>query len=181
MRRTFALLGSIVAVVVLGSGVMGVRSAASTRGVQQAEPHAHDTAHEGHAHDEHDGHDHEADGAVEDDHGQADAHAGHAHAEEEAEPGHGEHDDHAGHDHGADHTEEWVVELSEQVTEIANLIEERYLTDAENYLDLYINSQYVPLNKAGGNLLLRTLMALVSGLKENDSLNRLAIFIRRKP
>jgi hypothetical protein len=69
----------------------------------------------------------------------------------------------------------------EQITEIADLIEGRYLTDAENCLDLYVDNQYVPLDKTGGNLLLRTLVAVVSGLKGNGPLNRLAIFMRRKP
>jgi len=68
----------------------------------------------------------------------------------------------------------------DEVVEIADLIEQKYLTDAEDSVDLYVNSKYVPLDKAGRNLLLRTLVALVSGLKESEQLRRLSIFMRRK-
>ncbi|HUU83098.1 MAG TPA: efflux RND transporter periplasmic adaptor subunit [Phycisphaerae bacterium] len=111
MRRTLALLGSMVAVVVLGGGLVGVRTAASMRGAQQVEPHEHGTVEDEHSEGDADGHDHGGDDAVEDNHGQPDPHAGHAHAEEEAESGHGDGADHGDH---ADHAEEWVVELSEQ-------------------------------------------------------------------
>lgn len=68
----------------------------------------------------------------------------------------------------------------EAVTEIADLIEQRYLASTENSIDLYVDSTYIPLDKAGKNLLLRTLVAIVSGLKKTDRLPRLSIFMRRK-
>jgi len=68
----------------------------------------------------------------------------------------------------------------EAVTEIADLIEQKYLTSTENSIDLYIDSTYIPLDKASKNLLLRTLVAIVSGLKKTDRLPRLSIFMRRK-
>ena len=68
----------------------------------------------------------------------------------------------------------------EAVTEIADLIEQRYLTSTEDSIDLYVDGTYAPLDKAGKNLLLRTLVAIVSGLKKIDRLPRLSIFMRRK-
>ncbi len=68
----------------------------------------------------------------------------------------------------------------EEVAEIANLIEQKYLTNVTDGIDLYVNDKYVPLDKAGRNLLLRTLVALVSGLKDIIPLRRLSIFMRRK-
>jgi len=68
----------------------------------------------------------------------------------------------------------------EEAVEIANLIEQKYLTGAADGIDLYVNDRYVPLDKAGRNLLLRTLVALVSGLKDIIPLRRLSVFMRRK-
>ncbi|MBA7634617.1 hypothetical protein ES703_42207 [subsurface metagenome] len=68
----------------------------------------------------------------------------------------------------------------EEVAEIADLIEQKYLVGEEDGVDLYIDGTYVPLDKAGRNLLLRTLMAIVSGLKEIHRWRRLSIFMRRK-
>ena len=68
----------------------------------------------------------------------------------------------------------------DEVAAVADLIEQKYLTGAEDSVDLYVNSKYVPLDKAGRNLLLRTLVAVVSGLKENEPLRRLGVFMRRK-
>jgi len=68
----------------------------------------------------------------------------------------------------------------EEAGEIANLIERKYLSGGEGGVDLYVDGTYVPLDKAGRNLLLRTLVAVVSGLKDIDQLKRLGIFMRRK-
>ena len=69
---------------------------------------------------------------------------------------------------------------SEAVAEIADLIEQKYLANTEDSVDLYVDGTYVPLDMAGRNLLLRTLVAIVSGLKKIDRLPRLSIFMRRK-
>ena len=63
---------------------------------------------------------------------------------------------------------------------IAGLIEQKYLSGAEGGIDLYVDGKYVPLDRAGSNLLLRTLVALVSGLKDTDRWQRLGVFMRRK-
>ncbi len=68
----------------------------------------------------------------------------------------------------------------EAVVEIADLIEEKYLDSTEDSVDLYVDGTYVPLDKTGNNLLLRTLVAIVSGLKKIDRLPRFSIFMRRK-
>ena len=68
----------------------------------------------------------------------------------------------------------------EKVAEIADLIEQKYLVGAEDSIDLYVDGTYVPLDKAGRNLLLRTLVAIVSGLKEIHRWRRLSVFMRRK-
>ncbi|MBL7126309.1 MAG: molybdopterin-guanine dinucleotide biosynthesis protein B [Dehalococcoidales bacterium] len=68
----------------------------------------------------------------------------------------------------------------EKVAEIADLIEQKYLVGAEDSIDLYVDGTYVPLDKAGRNLLLRTLVAIVSGLKEVHRWRRLSVFMRRK-
>ncbi|HET6478095.1 MAG TPA: molybdopterin-guanine dinucleotide biosynthesis protein B [Dehalococcoidales bacterium] len=68
----------------------------------------------------------------------------------------------------------------EKIAEIADLIEQKYLVGAEDSIDLYVDGTYVPLDKAGRNLLLRTLVAIVSGLKEIHRWRRLSVFMRRK-
>ena len=68
----------------------------------------------------------------------------------------------------------------EAVVEIADFIEQKYLASTENGVDLYVDGTYAPLDMAGGNLLLRTLVAMISGLKKIDQMPRLSIFIRRK-
>jgi len=68
-----------------------------------------------------------------------------------------------------------------EVAKIADLIEQKYLVGAEDSLDLFVNGRYVPLNRAGKNLLLRTLTAIATGLKVPDRLRTLGIFMRRKP
>ncbi len=68
----------------------------------------------------------------------------------------------------------------EEATKIADLIEQKYLIGAEDGADLYVDGTYVPLDKAGRNLLLRTLVAIVCGLKGINQLRRLTILMRRK-
>lgn len=68
----------------------------------------------------------------------------------------------------------------EEVTKIADLIEQKCLAGAEDGVDLYVDGTYVSLDKAGRNLLLRTLVAMVSGLKGINQLRRLTISMRRK-
>ncbi len=67
-----------------------------------------------------------------------------------------------------------------EVDKIADLIEQKYLAGAEESIDLFVNGRYVPLDRPGKNLLLRTLMAIASGLKVAEQLRRLNIFMRRK-
>jgi molybdopterin-guanine dinucleotide biosynthesis protein MobB len=69
----------------------------------------------------------------------------------------------------------------DEVTAIADLIEQRFLTGAGDGVDLYVDNKHVPLDNAEENLLLRTLVALVSGMREKGPLRRLGIFMRRKP
>jgi len=66
------------------------------------------------------------------------------------------------------------------VAEIADLIEQKYLVGAEDGVDLFVNGRCVSLDRSERNLLLRTLVAIASGLKEIDKLRRLSIFLRRK-
>ena len=70
--------------------------------------------------------------------------------------------------------------VREAVAEIADLIEQKYLASTEDSVDLYVDGTCVPLDKAGKNLLLRTLVAIVSGLKKIERLPRLSVFMRRK-
>jgi len=67
-----------------------------------------------------------------------------------------------------------------EAAKIADLIEQKYLVGAENGIDLFVNDTRVPLDKSGRNLLLRTLVAIVSGLIGISQLRRLSIFMRRK-
>jgi len=67
-----------------------------------------------------------------------------------------------------------------EVDKIADLIEQKYLVGAEDSVDLFANGRYVPLDRSGKNLLLRTLMAIASGLKVTEQLRTLSVFMRRK-
>ena len=67
-----------------------------------------------------------------------------------------------------------------EVDKIADLIEQKYLKEAADSVDLFVNGRYIPLNRSGKNLLLRTLAAIASGLPGTDPLKRLSIFMRRK-
>lgn len=67
-----------------------------------------------------------------------------------------------------------------EVDKIADLIEQKYLVGAEESVDLFANGRYVPLDRSARNLLLRTLMAIASGLKATERLKTLGVFMRRK-
>ena len=67
-----------------------------------------------------------------------------------------------------------------EADKIADLIEQKYLTGAEEHVDLFVNGRYVPLDRSGKNLLLRTLVAIASGLKATERLRTFGVFMRRK-
>ncbi len=67
-----------------------------------------------------------------------------------------------------------------EVDKIADLIEQKCLAAAEESIELIVNGRYVPLDRPGKNLLLRTLMAIAAGLKATERLRTLGVFMRRK-
>jgi molybdopterin-guanine dinucleotide biosynthesis protein B len=67
-----------------------------------------------------------------------------------------------------------------EADKIADLIEQKYLGGTEEGVDLFINGRYVPLDRPGKNLLLRTLVAIASGLKVTERLRTLSVFMRRQ-
>ena len=69
----------------------------------------------------------------------------------------------------------------DEVPKIVDLIENTLLDQRrEDEVDLFINDAYIPLKKPIKNLLFRTLVAIVSGLKEIKEVKSLRIFLRRK-
>ena len=68
----------------------------------------------------------------------------------------------------------------DDVAKIADLIEQKYLASTGDSVDLYVDGTYLPLDKTGSNLLTRTLVAMVSGLKKIDRMPRFSIFMRRR-
>ena len=69
----------------------------------------------------------------------------------------------------------------EEVPKIADLIERTLLDQhRENDVNLFINDTYIPINQSTKSLLLRTLVARVSGLKSVNKVESLRIFLRRK-
>lgn len=69
----------------------------------------------------------------------------------------------------------------DEVSKIADLIEQTVLQqNQENEVDLLINETPIPLNQALQNLLLRTLVALVSGIRGFHGLKSLRLVLRRK-
>jgi len=69
----------------------------------------------------------------------------------------------------------------EEVPKIADLIERTLLTQhREDDVDLFINDTYIPINQSVKNLLFRTLIAMVSGLKRGKEVKSLRILLRRK-
>ncbi|MBA7686523.1 hypothetical protein ES703_94973 [subsurface metagenome] len=68
-----------------------------------------------------------------------------------------------------------------EVPKIVDLIVSTMLDrHREDDVDLFINDTYIPLNKPVKNLLFRTLVAIVSGLKGTKEVKSLRIFLRRK-
>lgn len=69
----------------------------------------------------------------------------------------------------------------DEVPRIVDLIEQKVLVpNQENEVDLLVNETPVPLNQAAQNLLLRTLVAIVSGISRFESLKSLHLTLRRK-
>lgn len=69
----------------------------------------------------------------------------------------------------------------DEVPKIVDLIEKTLLAQhREDDVDLFINDAHIPLNKSIKNLLFRTLLAMVSGLKEIKGVKSLRILLRRK-
>ena len=68
-----------------------------------------------------------------------------------------------------------------EVLKIADLIESMILSrQREGNLDLLINGTYIPTDKSFQDLLERTLIPMVSGLKDSKEVNSLHISLRRK-
>ncbi|MBA7594601.1 hypothetical protein ES703_01546 [subsurface metagenome] len=64
---------------------------------------------------------------------------------------------------------------------ITDLIEKTLLAQQrEEDIDLFINDAYIPINQSTKSLLIRTLVAMVSGLKSVNKAKSLRIFLRRK-
>ena len=69
----------------------------------------------------------------------------------------------------------------DETEKIVDLIENTLLAQRrENDVDLFINDTYFPINKSIKNLLFRTLIAIVSGLKGIKEVKSLRISLRRK-
>jgi len=69
----------------------------------------------------------------------------------------------------------------DEVLKIADLIESKVLArQREGDLDLLINGTYMPTDKSLQDLLERTLISMVSGLKDSKEVNSLRISLRRK-
>ncbi|MFC1915249.1 molybdopterin-guanine dinucleotide biosynthesis protein B [Chloroflexota bacterium] len=70
---------------------------------------------------------------------------------------------------------------SDETEKIVDLIESTLpVQRQENDVDLFINNAYFPINKSTKNLLFRTLVAIVSGLKGIKEMKSLCICLRRK-
>jgi len=68
----------------------------------------------------------------------------------------------------------------DEVEKIVELIENTLTTQNGEDIDLFVNDTYIPINKPMKNLLFRTLVAIVSGLKGIKEVKSLRIFLRRK-
>jgi len=68
----------------------------------------------------------------------------------------------------------------EEVEKIVELIENTLTAQNGEDIDLFVNDTYIPINKPMKNLLFRTLVAIVSGLKGIKEVKSLRIFLRRK-
>ena len=68
-----------------------------------------------------------------------------------------------------------------EVLKVADLIESKVLArQRDGNLDLLINGTYIPTDKSFQNLLMRTLIAMVSGLKNFKEIRNLRVSLRRK-
>ena len=68
----------------------------------------------------------------------------------------------------------------DEVQKIVELIENTLTAQNGEDIDLFVNDTYIPINKPMKNLLFRTLVAIVSGLKGIKEVKSLRIFLRRK-
>ncbi len=69
----------------------------------------------------------------------------------------------------------------DEVAKIVDLIEKTALGQTGEYdVDLFVDDAYIPLSKSTKDLLFRTLLAMVSGLKEFRAKKALRISLRRK-
>ena len=68
----------------------------------------------------------------------------------------------------------------DEVPLIADLIETTLTAQSGEDINLFVNDTYVPINKPFKNLLFRTLVAMISGLKGVKEIKSLRIFWRRK-
>jgi len=69
----------------------------------------------------------------------------------------------------------------DEIQKIVDLIENTVLGQTkENDIDLFLNDTYIPINKSIKNLLFRTLVAMISGLKGIKEMKSLRIALRRK-
>lgn len=69
----------------------------------------------------------------------------------------------------------------DEVPKITDLIEKTLLAQQrEEDIDLFINDAYIPINQSTKSLLIRTLIAMVSGLKSVNKVKSMRIFLRRK-
>lgn len=68
----------------------------------------------------------------------------------------------------------------DEVPLIVDLIENTLNAQNGEDIDLFVNDTYIPINKPFKNLLFRTLVAMVSGLKGIKEVKSLRIFWRRK-
>ena len=67
----------------------------------------------------------------------------------------------------------------DEFQKIADLIEKTALTHHDE-IDLLVNGTYMPMDSSGSNLLTRTLIAMLSGLKSIKGMKSMRIALRRK-
>ena len=68
-----------------------------------------------------------------------------------------------------------------EVKKIADLIENKMLADQRaDDVDLIINGEYIPIDPSLKNMLTRTLLAMIPGLKDNNQIKSLHLSLRRK-
>jgi len=68
----------------------------------------------------------------------------------------------------------------DEVQKIVDLIEKTVIQNSTDDIDLFIDETHLPLSKPTKNLLFRTLIAMVSGLKGIDKMKSLRLLLRRK-